>query len=106
MEAHAPEPAPLLWALWMPCDAVRQVPGRLVQDLRAGGDVAFRVSRKRGRVTDVRVLALHREEREAVRAKLLEAIAKGEDEGGHLQDVAEMLLKAKRARDFGGLNDA
>ena len=57
-------------------------------------------------MNDMRIVALNLKEREAVRAKLLEAIANGEDDGGHLQDVAEMLLRATLPGEVGALSDS
>lgn len=57
-------------------------------------------------MSDVRIVALHRAERELAAAYLREAVVKDEAERELLNDVAEMLLKAKRADEFGGLSDA
>lgn len=58
-------------------------------------------------MSDVRVVALHKEERRAVRALLLEAVKDGKDEDGMLQGVAEMLLKTTlRGGELEALRDA
>lgn len=57
-------------------------------------------------MADVRVIPLHRAERELVRAKLLEAVERGEDTDGMLNDVAEMLMKALRPHEVEALRDS
>lgn len=58
-------------------------------------------------MSDVRIVALHQDERRAVLKILEHALAGNEtDDPEMLQGVAEMILNARRADEFGGLNDA
>ena len=57
-------------------------------------------------MSDVRVIPMHKAERDRVRALLLQAIQDGQDEDGMLNDIAEMLLRPLTERETGALSDA
>ena len=57
-------------------------------------------------MSDVRIVALHKAEREWLLKQLVKAVLTDKPDVEMRNDIAEMLLRAKRADEFGGLNDA